>query len=362
MTPQPLPANLDLNSISMVSPAEGWAVGHTTPPPNVPGSNVPKLPPGSNYIDPVILHYHQGYWSQVPFPKLDQDYGAISLNGISMVSASEGWAVGNSVLPPGADGFTVGVLLHYTNGQWQSQFEMRASGLSQVLMRSASDGWILGSGAYDSGDVNLILHYDGKSWEPMAPSPHMGSINFSSMSITGESMWFAGIDYGIDIGGVGFDGDSGEAIVHYDGHAWTREKTNLGNSRLGDVLMLSPTEGWAVGGNPGRTLKHISGPPYGLILHYYNGVWEDQAHIPAPANSSYFMLSSVAMVSSSKGWIVGMNGTILRYQAGAWTQVASPTTKDLSSVVMLSATEGWAVGIQSTLLHYVNGAWNLVNQ
>jgi photosystem II stability/assembly factor-like uncharacterized protein len=92
------------------------------------------------------------------------------------------------------------------------------------------------------------------------------------------------------------------------------------------------------------------------------GTWKQQAIIPTPAENPYFILSSVAMVSSSNGRVVGPNGTILHYQAGAWIQAASPTTKDLRSVVMLSATDGWAVGVKSALLHYVNGVWNLVKQ
>ncbi len=102
-----------LNSISMVSPQEGWAVGVTLlrqP------SNDPRLPA---YGDPVILHYWQGHWSPVPLPsaltshlvKIRLGCGVhcpgLILHSLSMVSATDGWAVGNTVLPPNADGVTV---------------------------------------------------------------------------------------------------------------------------------------------------------------------------------------------------------------------------------------------------------------
>lgn len=355
MTPQPLPANLDLNSISMVSPTEGWAVGHTTPPPNF---NVLQAPPGKNYIDPVLLHYEQGRWSQAALPKLEPNWGAMTLNSISMVSATEGWAVGNTVLPPGVDGFQIGIVLHFLNGQWSVTYEQRAFRISTVFMRSASDGWMLGTATGDTQQQALVLHYNGSEWATVHDGVFAHMIPSAIAGVSGNSLWVTGTDYS----GIGFDGDAPEMIVHFDGTHWTRQAVHLGNSRLSGIALLPSGEGWMVGGSPGGTGPHPAGPSYGLILHYDHGTWKQQAVIPAPAGNPFFILSSVAMLSSNEGWVVGPNGTILHYQSGGWTQVPSPTTKDLRSVVMLSPAEGWAVGVQSALLHYVNGVWNLVSQ
>jgi len=51
-----------LNSISMVSPDEGWAMGVT----RLHAASASDTSP--EYGDPVILHYSQGYWRPVPFP------------------------------------------------------------------------------------------------------------------------------------------------------------------------------------------------------------------------------------------------------------------------------------------------------
>ena len=40
--------------------------------------------------------------------------GIFRFHSIAMVSPTDGWAVGNSVLPPNADGVTFGIVLHYT--------------------------------------------------------------------------------------------------------------------------------------------------------------------------------------------------------------------------------------------------------
>jgi hypothetical protein len=342
----------------MVSPTEGWAVGHTTPPPDYPNSNVPQVPPGQNYVDPVLLHYIQGRWSQAALPMFNPNWGAIELNSIAMVSSSEGWAVGNSVLPPGADGFQIGIVLHFLNGQWSVTYEQRSSRISAIFMRSASDGWMVGISDYSQQQQGLLLHYDGSQWVSVYDRVFAHLIPSAVASVSGNSVWVTGTDSS----GIGSDGADPEMIIHYDGARWTRESVNLSNSRLAGFALMPSGEGWVVGGFPGGAGPASTKPGYGLILHYYNGVWKEQARVQAPPDNPYFILSSVAMVSASEGWVVGPNGTILHYHAGAWTQVDSPTSKDLSSVVMLSATEGWAVGAQSTLLHYINGAWNLLSQ
>jgi photosystem II stability/assembly factor-like uncharacterized protein len=68
-------------------------------------------------------------------------------------------------------------------------------------------------------------------------------------------------------------------------------------------------------------------------------------------------LYSVAMVSASEGWAVGVYGTILHYTDDAWQAVSSLTSTQLYSVAMISASEGWAVGENGTILHYDRFVW-----
>ena len=112
------------------------------------------------------------------------------------------------------------------------------------------------------------------------------------------------------------------------------------NSLLETVSMISPNEGWAVGGILETT------PHSGTILHYRNGKW-----IPFSRSDTPF-LTSVVMLSSDDGWIVGEDGMILHYTGSDWTSIDSSTTKILYGLAMVSATEGWAVGEGGTILHY----------
>jgi photosystem II stability/assembly factor-like uncharacterized protein len=63
-----------------------------------------------------------------------------------MVSASEGWAVGNG-----------GVLIHYADGVWKQVPSPTRENLSGVTFTSASEGWAV-------GDQHVILHFLNGGW------------------------------------------------------------------------------------------------------------------------------------------------------------------------------------------------------
>jgi hypothetical protein len=148
---------------------------------------------------------------------------------------------------------------------------------------------------------------------------------------------------------------------------------------LSSVQMLSPGEGWAVGGfyqAATATTPSVSGA---LILHYSSGQWR---RARAPSNQEIGLrdaeIQSVAMVSTDEGWAVGSgnfdgsipSAFILHYSAGKWTTWSTISDAELWSVQMLSPTDGWASGgggwgtdqgaTTSILLHYNGTKWNPV--
>jgi hypothetical protein len=66
-----------------------------------------------------------------------------SLYGVSMLSGSDGWAVGAQ-----------GTILHYTGGQWQEVSSPTTNTLLSIAMVSATLGWAV-------GENGTILHYVG---------------------------------------------------------------------------------------------------------------------------------------------------------------------------------------------------------
>ncbi len=65
-------------------------------------------------------------------------------------------------------------------------------------------------------------------------------------------------------------------------------------------------------------------------------------------------------LSAGDGWIVGNNGTILRWDGAAWNTVASGTTRTLNGVYCVSASDCWAVGNNSTILHWDGSGWTVL--
>lgn len=358
---RPVPANIDIKSIAMVSPAEGWAVGSTTPPAVNHGCWTPR--PGVNFVDPVILHFVDGRWSVFPDPpELAAGTVSVALRSISMISAAEGWAVGNSVLPSTpdcvVDGYTSGWLLHYTGGRWVVANKSLGYEADSIFMRSASDGWIVGQSSGSQGA--LVLHYGGSAWTQVSNSA-FASLSLNTISaVSATDVWLAGIDYGASAtGGNGSDANAPSVILHYDGHTWARQSIPSPHVRLQSLAMVSASDGWAVGIALGSVSRSGAGtvtmPDKALILHYHDGLWEEQSRFAGPAGPYV----SVAMVSTGEGWAVGTAGMIVHYTSGRWVRVPSPTSQDLRSITMVSPAEGWAAGAKGTILHYVAGVWSI---
>ena len=155
----PPPGAYGLNSVFMVSPTEGWAVGTQA---------------GSTGI---ILHYTVtggvGTWGI--FPSASTISG---LNSIFMLGPLEGWAVGNNQ-----------TILHYTVtggiGTWNSVTVSgtptlsKDANLTSIFMLSPTSGWVVGGiqGGSSSSAGPVILYWDGTKWTPVATPTIPGGIS-----------------------------------------------------------------------------------------------------------------------------------------------------------------------------------------
>ncbi|MGZ3678565.1 MAG: WD40/YVTN/BNR-like repeat-containing protein [Ktedonobacterales bacterium] len=360
----PLPSNIDLYSISMVSTAEGWAVGGTRPDPNY--SPVQDGTPRPNYRDPVLAHYHDGIWDIAALPAAVQTLSrhglSLVLYGVSMVSEDEGWAVGGSVLPQSGgwvvDGSVNGVLLHYTRGMWV----LAAGGsdmpvFSQVRMRSATDGWAVAG--------STIYRYDGNAWRQVKDAA-LKNVAVSTLALVPEvGIWAVGVDYG-GSGGEGFDGDAPSVFLHFDGSRWARVVLPLPDARISSIAMTSAGEGWAVGmlapPTTGSGSSNATTPHNALILHYYNGTWVEQARYPGPVGASgntLYSFNRVFVNGDGQGWAVGSAGLMAHYTRGGWKLLPSVGNAELHDVVFVSPSDGWAVGERGAVLHYAAGTWSV---
>ena len=250
----------------------------------------------------LLITSVQGSWSQATVPVTN------SLQGVSMVSATDGWAVGDG-----------GAILHYTGGSWNMATSPTTNTLNDLDMVTATEGWAVGS----SG---TILRCTGGSWSSAA-SPTTYTLNWIDM-VSATEGWAVG---------------SSGIILRCSGGSWNAVASPT-TYTLYSLDMVTATEGWAVGAN-------------GVILRLSGTTWSN--YTSSPTTSSLY---SVDMVSATDGWAVGLSGTVLRLTGGTWNKVTGiPTTNTLYSVNMVSATDGWAVGSSGVILHWNGSTWSLVH-
>lgn len=124
-----------------------------------------------------------------------------------------------------------------------------------------------------------------------------------------------------------------------------------GNATYNNVVMkatffISSTQGWAVGSN-------------GTIITTTNGgsTWSAQN------SGSLQQLNAVYFTSPNQGFVVGNAGVILTTSNGGvtWIAQSSSTSNALNGVYFISSTKGWAVGNAGTILTTNNGGttWGL---
>lgn len=117
VNPAALPADTDARSFpqqfALLPTGEGWAVGVSAQADGPPAPFCPGEPPGCFQQDQrsIIWHHLGSRWEL-----LGSEFNAF-LTSISMLSADEGWAVGNTAALSGVFP-DAGVLLHYSNGAW----------------------------------------------------------------------------------------------------------------------------------------------------------------------------------------------------------------------------------------------------
>ena len=143
--------NEDLNSVSMVSPTNGWAVGNAG----------------------TIIRWNGTSWSNyAPSPTNEV------LNSIFMISSTNGWAVGNTGTIIRWDGTSWSLwqqanatALRWNGASWSDRSGLLPIGINElrsVSMLSYADGWAVGRRI--SGN-STVVRWNGTNWFSVQPSP-----------------------------------------------------------------------------------------------------------------------------------------------------------------------------------------------
>ncbi|MFX0062865.1 MAG: C25 family cysteine peptidase [Candidatus Hermodarchaeota archaeon] len=244
------------------------------------------------------LHWDGTEWNQ---------YGTleIPLQSVSMISPTNGWAVGKD-----------SYICHWNGHEWVDQSGSTPNiDYYSVKMVGYREGWAV-------GEQGTIIRWDGESWSNF-PSP-VSSTLYSVDIATPMEGWAVGQN----------------SLLHWNGTIWEDWGLPVGFSgSLNSVFMANKDDGWIVGDG-------------GAIFRWDGSVWNS---VTSPTNEN---LKSVCMFwLGSRGWAVGEGGTILKWQGGTWSTENSGTSADLFTVCVGDTSQGvttWAFGdggvIRSSLL------------
>ncbi len=205
-----------LNGVSADGPTDAWAVGQAA------GGMA------GNEDRSLVLHWNGTAWSQVPSPNPSTD-GENLLTAVSAVSSQDVWAVGQWYRS--RPSYRT-LILHWNGTKWTRVFSPSpsadASELLGVSAVSATDAWAVGNflkklSSGGNGDHTLVLHWNGTVWRRVAaPSPGAAGgapSGLAAVSADGSTdAWAVGsrstITGHLVVSGI---------VLHWNGTSWTRK-------------------------------------------------------------------------------------------------------------------------------------------
>jgi len=304
-----------LYGVSAVSATDAWAVGS-------------YIDDTTAHSDTLILHWDGTSWSQLASPN-PSSYNF--LLGVSAVSATDAWAVGDH--EPSTDRFGCRcrtLILHWDGKTWSklSSPSPNPAGhfLLEVSADSTTDAWAVGYDHISQGDT-LTLHWDGTRWSQVkSPNPSDTTRNLL-FGVSARSATSA-----LTVGCYSYSNRT--LILRWDSRRWSKVKSPNPSSFdncLNGVSTIRATDAWAVG-NYRKDATHV----YRTLVLHWNGSRWSRVRSPSPSsvklatNAGYGnVLYGVSAASATDAWAVGHymdNSTgatdtlILHWDGTSWSQ------------------------------------------
>jgi hypothetical protein len=289
-----------LLAVGASGPNEAWALGST----NMTGFAT---------TNPLAEHWNGTSWTTVPTAASTGGSKSI-MDGVADLSPTNAWAVGRS---RGARA----LVEHWDGTAWSivtvpdpvppAGNPLASSMLTGISAVSPTDIWAVGNFVYGGvvqGEHTLTMHYDGTAWSVVA-SPDIGggtSLNPQRTELAGVAaagpadVWAVGRTFNID----GGSGPAKVEVLHWNGRAWSfvADATGTAATALSSVSAGSPRDVWAVGGASSE--------------HWNGSTWTEVA-LPGAAATGTLAGTSV-VPGTGTAWAVGNNGgpsSILRHGA-----------------------------------------------
>jgi Dockerin type I domain len=322
-----------------------------------------------------------GSWSIVTSPNTSPAEGN-ALNGVTCVSASDCWAVGNHY--NGSAYLTL--TEHWDGTAWTIVASPNTEGTANnnlygVACTSTSDCWAVGQALIGAAFRTLIERWDGTSWN-IVPSPNGGTRQDILQGVTcvsASDCWAVGYyNSGTNAAGI-FIYPS--LIEHWDGAVWSitnSANTSATQNILWNMACASASNCWSVGYETANTPV---GPFQTLIEQWDGNAWSIASSPNSlPAQNNYLFASTCASASNCRaaGYYnvpgAGVAQTLIEHWDGtAWTIESSPNVSSTQNNAFFgltcpTASDCWAVGynsasgaIQTLIERWDGSSWSITS-
>ncbi len=309
-----LPTGIDdLNAVSMLSYADGWAVGDRT------GGNA------------TIIRWTGSSWaSNLPNPAINR-----SLEAVHAISATDAWAVGRRRgCPPNPSRVTI---LRWNGTAWQcSSVPSRATvdeNLRGVFMLDtnndgmADDGWAVGD--RDGGSFTILR------WNNSCSGASTGTNAWAYCPLASTNRQRLNSVFCVaanDCWAVGNNRNNRFIILRWNGTAWSDASVlDAANDQdLNDIYCTAADNCWAVGDRNGNNFTFVR----------WNGTSWTAVPLTDAANRAN--LNGVACTTANDCWAVGdernNNYIFMHWDGTAWTAevvTGAANNEDLNGVALI---------------------------
>lgn len=279
------PTTAPLNAVSMLSYADGWAVG------NAAGGRE------------ILLSWNGTAWV---LPAASGAIPNVNLNSVFCIASNDCWIVGNN---SGGE-----LILRWLGGPNWARMAVQGpipnQNLNSVYCVATNDCWAVGNvhpGGGGAAAGETILRWNGIAPWTRITYPAVSDRTLLSVHCAATN----------DCWAVGLPGPAGQRpwIIRWNGATWANFATGLAlNVQLNSVFCVATNDCWAVGNVQGGNE---------VIMRWNGATWARQPISPAIPNVN---LLSVNCVKSDDCWIVGnaLGGAggevILHWDGAAWAR------------------------------------------
>jgi hypothetical protein len=312
-----------LFAIGAVSASNAWAVGERWVDSSY-SSGQREVP------YPLIEHWDGRAWTILPVGNPSGLPG--SLYGITVISATDAWAVGGFL----ADSPTTrnGPLVEHWNGVSWALISVPALAnvgphheqtLVGVAAMSSSDVWAVGNASNGATYVNRLLHWNGLAWTRVAAPEPSSTTGLGSLSLLTGIAIDPDTRLPLAVGGhlQGVDENftfDGALFGTWTGNTWVGKPTPTGSVPLGAISAAEHNvfaiRRPALASSPNGTRWGRRGP--GSVLRWNGTRWQRILSTAATLNG-------LSAVTDRDVWVAGtQHGPLLMHWDGAaWTTTTS---------------------------------------